>query len=215
MEGSRVRILNLLLQRKQATVEQLSQEMGLASATVRRHLDILQRDNLVAYSQVKKKTGRPEHTYFLTEAGQETLPKGYSVLLTRLVQKLSGLSAKDISSHSGDQVLRLLFQDMAKEASASYGINGSDPLERRVERVVAVLEGEQFLPHLEESSNGWRLRLHNCPFRSVAMENSSVCEYDHAMLTAMLGAKVERDTCIRAGDQGCCYVIPRKLDGVR
>lgn len=207
MEGSRLRILNLLLQRRQATVEQLSHEMGLASATVRRHLDILQRDSLVAFQQVKKRTGRPEHTYFLTEQGQECLPRGYNVLLAKLLQKISALSSQELGSQGGNDLLQALFQEMAKETTAGFSSAGKEPFAKRLELAMSVLEGEQFLPRLEEGPHGLKLRLHNCPFRSVAMGNHSVCEYDHAILSALLGTNVERDNCIRSGDQGCCYLV--------
>ncbi|MBI2171744.1 MAG: ArsR family transcriptional regulator [Chloroflexi bacterium] len=206
MEGSRVRILNLL-QRKQATVDQLSRDMGLASATVRRHLDILQRDNLVAFNQVKKRTGRPEHTYFLTEAGHEHLPKGYNVLLGKLLQKLSGLSAEEMSNRSGGELLRRLFREMAMEAAGNGKGEGQESFEKRLEWAMTALQEGQFLPSLEEGPEGLRLRLHNCPFRSVALAHHAVCEYDHAMLSAILGGKVVRDRCIQDGDAGCCYLV--------
>lgn len=208
MEGSRVRILNLLLQRKQATVEQLSREMGLASATVRRHLDILQRDNLVAYQQVKKRTGRPEHLYSLTEEGQEYLPKGYSVLLARLVEKLSSLRQDDLAGRNGDELVRSIFRDLASEVTGATAEIASAPLEQRVRRALFVLEGEQFLPTLEEGPDGVRLHLNNCPFRSVAMGHPAVCEYDQSILKTLLGDKVVKETSIRNGAQGCCYLTP-------
>jgi DeoR family suf operon transcriptional repressor len=208
MECSRVRILNLL-QRKQATVDQLSRDMGLASATVRRHLDILRRDNLVAFSQVKKRTGRPEHSYFLTEAGQEHLPKGYNVLLGKLLHKLSGLSAEEMGGSSGDELLRVLFREMAKETAGNGKGQGQEPFEKRLERAMTVLREEQFLPRLEEGPEGLRLRLPNCPFRSVALEHPSVCEYDYTMLSVILGGKVVRDKCIQDGDMDCCYLVSR------
>lgn len=208
MEGSRLRILNLLVQRRQATVEQLSRDMGLASATVRRHLDILQRDNLVAYHQVKKRTGRPEHTYYLTEAGQESLPKGYNQLLGRLLQRIAGLPLQEVSYRSGEELLRMLFQEMAKETVGPNG-NSSAAFEERLQRALTVLQQEQFLPEVEEVAGVLRIRLLNCPFRSVALGNSTVCEYDQDILSSILGAKVERDTCIRGGDHGCCYRVSR------
>lgn len=208
MEGSRLRILNLLLHRKQATVDQLSQEMGLASATVRRHLDILQRDNLVSFQQVKKKTGRPEHAYFLTEAGQEFLPKGYNQLLGRLLANLSGLSSSEVSNVSGHDLLRGLFKNMAEESAAADGDNHGASFDERVAKALAVLRSEQFQPEIEEEPGFLRLRLHNCPFRSVAMTNASICAYDEYLLSSIFGAEVTRANCIRGGDQGCCYVVP-------
>ena len=209
MEGSRNRILNLLLQSKQATVEQLSRDMGLASATVRRHLDILQRDNLVAYDQVRKKTGRPEHRYHLTEGGQEFLPKGYNLLLAKLLYKLSGLSSEELASRSGGDLLRMLFQEMAKESAGSSAGEAKASFDKRLERAMVVLREEQFQPLLEEGPDGLRLKLHNCHFRSVAMAHPSVCEYDQYMLSCILGTKVVRDNCITGGDQGCCYLVSR------
>ncbi len=208
MESSRVRILNLLLQRKQATVEQLSREMGLASATIRRHLDILQRDNLVAYQQIKKRTGRPEHTYHLTEAGQEYLPKGYNVLLARLVHKLSSLRQDELAGHTGDELVRTIFRDLAGEVTGPADGIADAPLAQRVKRAMLVLEGEQFLPSLEEGPDGVRLHLNNCPFRSVAIGHPAVCEYDQSILKTLLGDKIVKETSIRSGDQGCCYLVP-------
>ena len=70
MEGTRLGILTLL-QHQTATVDQLSTKLGLASPTVRRHLDILQRDRFVTFQAVRRKQGRPEHAYSLTEEGHE------------------------------------------------------------------------------------------------------------------------------------------------
>ena len=47
----------------------MAQAMGLASATVRRHLDILQRDHLVSWTEARRQTGRPHYVFFLTENG--------------------------------------------------------------------------------------------------------------------------------------------------
>ena len=71
MEGPRLRILQLLQKNTNDTVGGLAQAIGLAVATIRRHLDILRRDPLVAFEEVRKKTGRPEYSFFLTEDGQE------------------------------------------------------------------------------------------------------------------------------------------------
>jgi len=51
------------------TVDRISMTIGLAPTTILRHLDILQRDQLVAYNEIRKKTGRPEHSFYLTELG--------------------------------------------------------------------------------------------------------------------------------------------------
>ena len=69
MEGARLRILQLLQKHSNDTVEGLANAIGLAPATIRRHLDILQRDRLVTFEEVRKRTGRPEYSFYLTEGG--------------------------------------------------------------------------------------------------------------------------------------------------
>ena len=89
--------------------------IGLAPATIRRHLDILQRDKFVAFEEIRKKTGRPEYSFFLTAGGQETLPKGYDRLLNQVMQLMSSATAQDIEGMNGSQVLELVFQRLSDQ----------------------------------------------------------------------------------------------------
>ncbi len=207
MEGSRDRILGLLQRHNRATVEQLSRYMGLASATVRRHLDILQRDQLVIYEQVKKRTGRPEYTYYLTEEGREFMPKRYGRLLGGLLDEISGLRAADMEGRDGPELLELVFQRVAHKTVGDVAEwrSRSSPAER-LEWLVAFMEAEQFQPEARIADGQVRIALYNCPFRSVAMIEPRVCEYDHAVMTAILGTEVSRVECISAGSDSCCYV---------
>ena len=66
METTRQTILGIL-RRRQATVGDLTTELGLAPATIRRHLDILARDGHVDVSQVRRRTGRPHYLFSLSE----------------------------------------------------------------------------------------------------------------------------------------------------
>ena len=206
MDGPRLHILNILQRQNRATVDLMARELGLASATVRRHLDILQRDHLVAFGQVKKKTGRPEYTYYLTESGQESLPKEYGRLLGRLLQEMSSLSNVEVGNRSGEELLQLMFQRMALQTAARAGGEAQDSFSERVSRAVAVLQEEKFEPEIEEANGSLRIQLHNCPFRSVVMENGSICTYDGFVLSSILGTDVVLEQCVRQNDGVCCYM---------
>ena len=52
MEGTRFKILQLLQSNGNQTVDALATNIGLAPATIRRHLDILQRDRFVDFREV-------------------------------------------------------------------------------------------------------------------------------------------------------------------
>ena len=104
MEGTRVRILMTIQRNGQATVEGLAHSLELAPATIRRHMDILQRDHLIAYREVKKPTGRPEYSFSLTEAGHDVLPKDYQRLLSALFKEMASLCDSVIPAKAGIQL---------------------------------------------------------------------------------------------------------------
>ena len=206
MEGTRLRILQLLQKNSSDTVEGLAKAIGLAPATIRRHLDILQRDQLVAYEQVRKRTGRPEYSFYLTDDGQEALPKDYDRLLGMVVQELSAMTSEDTKQKSGNQLLELVFQRLSDGVAQSYesDLAGKD-LTDRLAALVGHLGREDFFPETEMVDGMLRIRLLNCPFRSVALQNKAVCTFDLNLISTMLDLDVEREHCIHDGDSGCMY----------
>ena len=204
MEGTRLRILQQLQRNSNDTVDGLSREIGLAPATIRRHLDILQRDRLVAFKEVRKKTGRPEYSFYLTDEGQETLPKSYDQLLGMMISELGSLSVEQTSNKDGHEIVELVFQRLSENVWDQHKnlVDGAQ-FDQRIEALMGVLTDDEFYPEYEIVDGQMRLFLMNCPFRSVALQNTAVCSYDSNVITAMLGTKVEREACISNGD-GCC-----------
>ena len=206
--GTRLQILQLLQRQHRATVEQLAQGVELASATVRRHLDILQRDRLITYTPVKKRTGRPEYAYHLTERGQETLPKNYAHLLGSLFTELKSLGTEEIQGQNGTQVLEFALQRMSNRLvqQRAHEVNDEDQ-GSRLRVLVDLLQEGGFAPEVEQQPQGnLRIRLLNCPFRAVALGDETVCTFDHHLISTFLGARVTKEQCISDGSPACCYV---------
>src|SRR3990170_2667617 len=107
-------MLDLLRRHKQATVEELTRALGLAPATIRRHLDILMRDDHVSVNQVRRDTGRPHYVFFLTEAGEDLFPKNYVRLTNRLIEEIVSLEPSDTKGKSGVELANLVFEKMAE-----------------------------------------------------------------------------------------------------
>ena len=208
MESTRSKILQLLQSNGSQTVEALATNIGLAPATIRRHLDILQRDRLVDFREVRKKTGRPEYSFFLTEEGQESLPKDYEKLLAATVEGLSRLSTEDISGRDGGQVLELVFEGLSREVFSQYekDVKGKS-LSKRVEVLVNVLEEKDFFPELELNGSEMRLKLMNCPYRFVALQNRAVCSFDSNVISAFITEGVRQPECITNGSTHCVYSV--------
>ena len=206
MEGSRFRILQQLQKKTNDTVGGLAGSIGLAPATIRRHLDILQRDRLVAFEEVRKKTGRPEYSFYLTEDGHQALPKSYDVLLRLLVDELGQMTATDIAGMDGRSVLETLFTRLSAQVGQQVRHElGSASLNERTASLLEILDAEEFLPEAEFVDNRVQIKLLNCPFRTVAMANSAVCDFDHKVITGILGLEMSRTSCIHDGDPCCIY----------
>jgi predicted ArsR family transcriptional regulator len=202
MRSTRQSILQIIQRRGSETVGGLAKELGLASATVRRHLDILQRDGLVVFAEVRKGTGRPEHSFTLTEAGHESLPKGYGVLLGGLVGELARTRADEIAGKSGAEALEGALTRLGQAVGRRYVNPGSG------EAAAAVLEALRdgnFDPEVRHDPDRTRISLGNCPFRSVALSDDAICSYDAAILESILGTTVVRERCITGGHESCVY----------
>ena len=215
MEGSRFRILQQLQKKTNDTVGGLAGAMELAPATIRRHLDILQRDRLVAFKGVRKKTGRPEYSFYLTEDGHQALPKSYDVLLRLLVDELGQMTATDLAGMDGRSVLETLFTRLSAQVGKQVQHeSGSASLNERTASLLEILDAEEFLPEAEFVDGKVQIKLLNCPFRTVAMANNAVCDFDHKVITDILGLEMSRTSCIHDGDPCCIYEpAPAELAG--
>ena len=218
MEGTRLRILQLLQKNQSNTVDGLAGAMELAPATIRRHLDILQRDRLVSFREVRKKTGRPEYSFFLTEDGQEALPKDYDQLLGMMVRELAVMGSDDLADQSGEEVLHLVLRRVSERVAGEYQnqVDG-EPFETRLVTLMSHLQQEDFSPETDVVDGRLKIRLLNCPFRSVALQNKAVCSFDANLISLLLNVDVEREDCIHDGANSCTYsavLAPQELESV-
>lgn len=200
--STRDMILEIIQNRETETVNGLAEELNLAPATIRRHLDILQRDGLVKFTEVRHGTGRPEFSFSLTERGHETLPKHYSEMLGKLISKLASFEAGSLNEKSGDQVLNEMLREMAQESVDLHG-----DADNGVPRLMEILRDQDFSPEVNEHKGKVELSLMSCPFRSVAINNPSLCAYDIAVIEAVTASPVERIACLTNGDPVCKYLI--------
>lgn len=205
MEGTRLQILQLL-QREKQTVGGLANVMDLAPATIRRHLDILQRDHLVDFREVRKKTGRPEYSFGLTEQGQESLPKSYDLMLKMMVDEMGEMTQEDMSGMDGQKVLELVFQRLSTKVAQRFsGDMTSQSLNERVFNLLGELDQEHFQPEAVNVGGKFQIKLQNCPFRSVALTNKAVCDFDANMISTAMGVKMTQVSCISDNQQTCIY----------
>lgn len=206
LEGTRLKILSILQRQGSASVDELAQEIGLASPTIRRHLDILQRDQLVGVQPGPKKPGRPGLSYFLTEGGQETGYRDYQGLLILLLAEVRQLAVNELASDAADDLLSTLISRVADQVSQPYLEPGLPAPEMRVSILKQALTEGGFSPEVSRVGQQVSVHLCNCPFRAAALCQESVCLFDQRIITNILGVSPVRQATIRSGDKVCSYV---------
>jgi predicted ArsR family transcriptional regulator len=212
VETTRQTILDILRRRKQATIEELTHFLGLAPATIRRHLDILMRDSLVSVGQVRRETGRPHYVFSLTEAGEDLFPKNYIRLTNRLIEEIVNLDAEETRDRSGLELAELVFEKMAERMAQTYAsrVTGAT-LVARLEEVVNLLSSEGIIFEWRGGEGGYYLLGHGCPCRRVANAHTQMCSHDQRLLATLLRAEVESvEPATMDEETYCAYWVTEK-----
>src|SRR5690554_4139850 len=82
------KVMTLIKTKGPLSVNELSKHLSITEMAVRRHLNTLERDNLVDTTMVRQAMGRPTHVYSLTKAADDLFPKNYHKLTLDLLGEL-------------------------------------------------------------------------------------------------------------------------------
>jgi len=201
MQGTRDRILEIIIERGELRVEELSQDLGITPAAVRRHLDHLRADGLVDARSVKQATGRPYHVYYATELAAGEMPAAYAGLMERMLKSLE-------SRHETQDVAKVVAESLASRHSSEIAAGGSAGQKDRIESVTASLREEGILQRWYSSEDGYHLVNEACPYLKAAEISQLPCESDHKAIEILLGESIEQVGRIVDGASCCEYLVP-------
>lgn len=218
VEGTRERILAILRRRSEGIgINDLAEEIGLAGATVRRHLDVLLRDGYVAIQQVKGRTGRPRYVFSITAAGADLFPHHYVRLTHRLLDEIMSLDAGETHGRDGRALAGLVFERMAERLAVEYAskLRGG-ALRERTQRAASLLaeEGIDF-EVVPGSAGSVEVVGRGCPCQRIASGTNGAssagtavpgCEHDRQLLERLLGVRaISLTPAELPGDSLCGY----------
>ncbi len=204
MDGTRAGIVELLQHNKGLTVDALTDSLGLAAATVRRHLDVLQRDGHVEHEAVRRSTGRPHYLFKLTQAGRELVPGHYAGVAEFVMAQLLELTPADTQGKDGASVALLAFERMnGVLLQACEGRVNAPGLEERLRQAVEALSTGGLMLETSPKRDGFQVTVRDCPCRCAGSAQEAVCQRSEAMLGQLLGARLQRDETTEA----CSYLV--------
>ncbi len=203
MPSTRERILSILKERGQATVDTLSRELGLTPVTVRHHLDILRGEGLIDAPAInrRKTPGRPQYVYALTEKASALFPKRYGHLLSLILDELR-------ARFPDDEEVGQMMQRIGERIASQASLPRRGDFEVRLAAAVEFLNSLGYMAHYEHREGGdYMLHVVNCPYEQVAHRDREVCDVDMAMLTRLLGTTPRRISWTAQGDSQCVYAV--------
>lgn len=202
MQSTRQEILEILKEDRQATVEDLAERLELTPMTIRHHLNVMQAQNLVVASKVRrsKKVGRPRLVYTLTEAADELFPHSYGELARLLVSEVK----ETMGEEEAEAILLRVAERIVREAPAPVP---GQSFEDRLAQVVDFLDGQGFISRYEKTDGGFVITNINCPYRNVSWEHDEVCLMDTEIMTQLLGVSPQRVASMPSGEPACRFLL--------
>ena len=200
MQGTRQRILEMIIHRREARVEDLAAELNITAAGVRRHLDHLRADGLLDVRTVRQPTGRPYYAYFATPQATPGIPAAYSGLLEGMLRGLGESEA------AVTPVMTHVAESLASRHRSEISSSSGDPA-GRVGQVTESLRQEGILQSWSAESDGFHLLNGACPYIRAAEISRLPCESDRKAIELLLGLDVEQLNRIVDGAPVCEYLV--------
>ena len=199
MQGTRARILDYIVDHREARVEELAEALDITSVAVRRHLDNLRADGLIDVRAVKQATGRPYYAYRATEMATDAMPAHYADLLARM---LHGLGERP-------EIVSAVMGDVAEALAARHRseLTETPTPEGRAEQVTDSLRQEGILERWHTEADGIHLVNGACPYKRAAEVSRLPCESDRKAIELLLGLNVEQLNRIVDGSPVCEYLV--------
>ncbi len=204
MPLTRRRILALLKEKGKLTADELAQTLKISAVAIRRHLNKLESDQLVAYEEVQRGMGRPSYVYQLGEAASNFFPHRYEDLAVNVLETIKELY--------GEESVDAIFQMRSKFFIETYRpkVTGKT-LNERLDQVTKLREADGYMSTWEQCDDGtFVLRESNCPIIHAVKSYECACNNDLVILSELLNAKVVRRTHLSDGDNSCSYEICAK-----
>jgi predicted ArsR family transcriptional regulator len=205
-DRTRDAVVRIVLERGPQNAATLAVTLGLSQAGVRRHLDALCVDGVLAACEprppVRRGRGRPARTFAITDAGRAAFPHGYDDLATTALRYLRETGGDDavlaFAEHRAESLAQLLGADVRAATAASS----------RADALAESLTSHGYAASTESSLGGVQVCQHHCPVAHVAAEFPQLCEAETRAFERVLGTYVQRLATIAHGDGVCTTHVP-------
>jgi len=205
-EGGRGAVLSLVKRFGPVSADALAGRLKLTSMAVRQHLQSLEHEGLVRYTEKKANgRGRPSKLWSTTSASDARFADAHSALASDLVFQMR----KMFGERGLDRILKL--RTAAQEKSYRAEMEPKRSLETRLKALARIRDREGYMAEVRRDPETGDLLLveNHCPVCAAARICTGLCREELALFERVLGrgVRVERLTHILVGAGRCTYRI--------
>ncbi|MDI3421402.1 helix-turn-helix transcriptional regulator [Streptomyces luteolus] len=212
--STRNRVARSILDHGPSTVAELAGRLGLTQAAVRRHLDALVADDVVAPREQRvygaRTRGRPAKVFALTDCGRDAFDQSYDKLAA---EALHWISQSAGGGELGDAAVAAFARARLVATAEKYREQlAAVAPEQRAETLARALTADGYAATARSAplpQRGEQLCQHHCPVAHVAEQFPQLCEAETELFSHLLGTHVQRLATIAHGDGVCTTFIPR------
>lgn len=189
------------------TVAGLATAVGVSEVAIRKHLQVLERDGLVAAETVRRDgPGRPTSHYHLTDKARRLFPDRSAEVANELFDYLE-------DRHGRREVLAFL-RWRAERQAARYAaaLAGAPDVAAKTAALADALSTEGFSSSVEtittpEGATVLQLTQGHCAIADIATEHPELCAFEASVFKDLLGARLSRRQTIAGGATACvCHI---------
>jgi predicted ArsR family transcriptional regulator len=174
---------------------------------VRRHLDILETEQLVRTLDSapvgRRGRGRPARAYVLTDAGHSAMSSAYDDLAASAIRFLADEIGPDAVERFAESRVRELEARYAPMVNAA----GSD-MAARTDALASALSLDGYAASARPMGAGTQLCQGHCPVQHVAQAFPQLCEAEAEVFARLLGGHVQRLATLAHGEHVCTTYVP-------
>ncbi len=204
MPETRRQILTLLKKRGSARSEGIAETIGVTLSGTRQHMTALERDGLIAHTDLRDGRGRPKFIYYLTPLADSLFPRNYVDLTNELLEYVEEADPALLERIFDKRGERRLERAQQRTTGLTFA--------EQVRVITELLDEDGYLAAFEAQPDGsFRIVEHNCAVMEVARKYGQACRTEIAFLRAALpDADVTRIAHMIAGQHVCAYDVRPK-----
>ncbi|EIC28909.1 putative transcriptional regulator [Methylomicrobium album BG8] len=198
-------ILKLLLENRNGLcIDDVADALDISRTAVQKHFAALENEGYIRKKTFNKTAGRPVTVYALTDKGINHFPKQYAwfseLMLSDLRQEIGPERFKDY--------MRKLGLKLAEKLRKRFEGN---ELNEKIDELLEIMTelGYAVQADAQTESDAFSIQAHNCVYHDLTKQHNEICEFDLALITALLGEKVEQLSCMAKGDCACKFRVSK------